>query len=161
MSQPNPVAELFCRHGASDRGADGLYLPGWSVGDWAALLSQARSVTLGRNDVLIKRGQAERSLFLVASGALEVNAGGGGSMGPLLREGPGAVIGEIAFFDGGTRSATVWAIEPAELLALERQDIEAFAAQHPARGLELLFALGRVLAFRVRRSEHRPRSDAC
>lgn len=81
-------------------------------------------------------------------------------MGSLFREGPGAVIGEIAFFDGGMRSATVWAIDPTQLLALERQDIETFAAQHATRGQELLSALGRVLASRVWRSEHRRRGDA-
>lgn len=155
------IAELFRRHCADDRGADALYLPGWALEEWADLLSHAKVITLGRNEVLVKRGQAERSLFLVASGALEVNTGGSGStMGHLFREGPGAVIGEIAFFDGGPRSATVWAIEPSQLLTLERKDIENFAAQHSARGLELLFALGRVLAFHVRRSEHSRRSDA-
>jgi CRP-like cAMP-binding protein len=161
MMQVSQIAEWFCRHCAEDRGADALYLPAWSGDDWAALLSNARAVALARNDVLIKRGQTEASLFLVASGALQVNADGGGStMGNLFREGPGSVIGEIAFFDGGIRSATVWAIEPAQLLALERKDIESFALQHPARGLDLLFALGRVLAFRVRRSEQRRRVDA-
>lgn len=155
------TAEFFRRHCADDHGADALYLPGWSAQEWSALLAQAQLVALARNEVLIKRGQTERSIFLVASGALEVSAGGGGStMGSLFREGAGAVIGEIAFFDGGTRSATVWAIEPTQLLALERKDIETFAAQHPVRGLELLFALGRVLAFRVRRSEQRRRADA-
>ena len=158
---PTQAAELFCRHCAVDHRADALYLPGWSADDWAALLARSKSITLARNDVLIKRGQVEQSLFLVASGALEVNAGGGGTaMGGLFREGPGAVIGEIAFFDGGKRSATVWAIQPTQLLALERTDIESFAEQNPARGFELLFALGRVLAFRVRRSEHRTRADA-
>jgi CRP-like cAMP-binding protein len=148
------MVEFLCRHCAVEHGADALYLPAWTVDDWAALLAQARVVTLARNDVLMKRGQTEQSLYLVASGALEVNASSGGlAMGTLFREGPGAVIGEIAFFDGGKRSATVWATEPSELLSLTRQDIEGFAAQRGARGLELLFALGRVLAFRVRRSE--------
>lgn len=161
MTPTSRAARLFHAQGAQDRGADGLYLPEWSLDDWAALLAHAKLVKLAPHDVLIKRGQAERSLFLVASGALEVNASGGGStMGPLVREGAGAVIGEIAFFDGSPRSATVWATEPTELLALERFDIERFAGEHPARGLELLFALGRVLAFRVRRSEHRRRADA-
>lgn len=148
------IAEFFCQHCAVEHGADTLYLPAWTLGDWVALLAQAQIVTLARSEVLMKRGQAEQSLYLVASGALEVNPGSGGlAMGTLLREGPGAVIGEIAFFDGGARSATVWATEPSQLLALARPDIEAFAAQHAERGLELLFALGRVLAFRVRRSE--------
>ncbi len=155
------AAALFSRHCADDHGADALYLPRWTAQDWSALLAHARVVALAPHEVLIKRGQAERSLFLVASGALEVSSGGaGGMLGSLFREGPGAVIGEIAFFDEGKRSATVWAIQPTQLLALERRDIEAFAAQHPARGIELLLALGRVLAFRVRRSEDRRRADA-
>jgi CRP-like cAMP-binding protein len=155
------TADFFRRHCAEDHGANALYLPVWSMADWAALLVRARGITLAANEVLIKRGQTEQSLFLVASGALEVSSGGAGAaMGSLFREGPGAVIGEIAFFDGGRRSATVWAVEPCRLLALERADIEAFAAQHPARGVELLLALGRVLAFRVRRSEQRRRADA-
>lgn len=155
------TAELFRRHCADDRGADALYLPRWSAQDWAALLDHAQVVDLAPNEVLIKRGQAEHSLFLVASGELEVSSGSAGAtMGSLHREGPGAVLGEIAFFDGGTRSATVWAIQPSQLLALDRQHIEAFAAQHPARGIELLLALGRVLAIRVRRSEQRKRADA-
>jgi CRP-like cAMP-binding protein len=155
------AAELFARHCATDHGADALYLPGWSATDWAALLARARVIALAPQDGLIKRGQSEQSLFLVASGVLEVSAGGTGSaMGSLFRERAGAVIGEIAFFDGGRRSATVWAVEPSRLLALERADVEAFAAEHPARAVEFLLALGRVLAFRVRRSEHRRRSDA-
>ncbi len=162
MQRPDllQAAEFFTGHCASERGADTLWLPGWSVDDWAMLLSEARTVELSPNQVLIKRGLSERSLFLVVSGALEVSAPGtGGSMGILFREGPGALIGEIAFFDGGKRSATVWATEPTRLLSLERKDVEAFAARHPQRGLELLFALGRVLAFHVRRSEQRAAAD--
>lgn len=152
--QPTEIAGFFWRHCARDHGADALHLPAWSLEDWTALLERARSVTLARNDVLTKRGQAEQQLYLLASGSLQVNAGAVGlAMGTLFSESPGAVVGEIAFFDGGQRSATVWATEPSLLMALTRPHIEAFAAERHARGLELLFALGRVFAFRVRRSE--------
>jgi CRP/FNR family transcriptional regulator, cyclic AMP receptor protein len=152
--QPTQIAEFFWRHCADDHGTDALHLPAWSLEDWTALLVHAQVSTLARDDVLMKRGQAEQQLYLLASGALEVNAGVAGlAMGTLFRESPGAVIGEIAFFDGGKRSATVWATEPSLLVALRRRDIEAFAAERCQRGMELLFALGRVLAFRVRRSE--------
>ena len=155
------LAERLNRRCAEDHGIDALYLPGWTADDWATLLDRARPVALARNEVLIKKGQADGAMYLVASGQIEVNATGGNSaMGTLFREGPGAVIGEIAFFDGGKRSATAWALEPTELLALERADIEAFAAERPARALELMFALGRVLAHRVRHSEQRKRIDA-
>lgn len=155
------AAEFFRRHCAEDHGANALYLPDWTAEDWAALLGQARGVALSANDVLIRRGQTEQSLFLVISGALEVSpAGADPSMGSLYREGPGGVIGEIAFFDGGRRSASVWAIEPSELMALTRQDLDVFSAYRPVRGVELLLGLSRVLAFRVRRSEQYRRADA-
>ncbi len=155
------AAPFFCAHCAQERGADTLYLPGWSEEDWRQLLARARAVELEPNQVLIRRGLSEQSLYLVLSGALQVSArGSGGSLGALFREGPGALIGEIAFFDGGRRSATVWAVEPTRLLSLERQDVEAFAADHPQRGLQLVLALGRVLAFHVRRSEQRPAADS-
>lgn len=56
----------------------------------------------------------------------------------------GAAIGEIAFFGGGNGPVKAWAIDLTRLLAKLRTDIEMFAAQHPARGNELLFALERV-----------------
>ncbi len=156
------VADFFRRHCAEDHGANALYLPGWSTQDWAALLSHARGVALAANEVLICRGQGEQSLFLVTSGALEVSpAGSDATLGNLYREGPGGVIGEIAFFDGGRRSASAWATEASELMALTREDLDLFTAHRPGRGVELLLGLSRVLAFRVRRSEHSRRIDAC
>lgn len=164
MSGPDlqEIAAFLCHHCARETGTGALYLPGWTTDDWATLLAGARVVDLAPSEVLIRRGlEAEHTLFLVTSGSLEVNArGGSGSLGGLFREGPGALIGEIAFFDGGKRSATVWALKPTRLLALDRQQVEAYAARHPQRGLELLFAVGRVLAFHVRRSEQRAATDA-
>ena len=153
--QPTEIAAFFWRHCANDHGTDALHLPAWSLEDWTALLAHAQVMALARNEVLTKRGQAEQQLYLLARGSLEVNAGAAGlAMGTLFRASPGAVIGEIAFFDGGQRSATVWATEPSLLVALSRPEIETFAANRSQRGIELLLALGRVLAFRVRRSEH-------
>ena len=74
----------------------------------------------------------------------------------MIRELLGAVIGEISFFDGKPRTATVWATKPTQLLRLDFEGWRAFAAAHPALGNELLFALGRALAFRLRRGEERP-----
>jgi CRP-like cAMP-binding protein len=151
------AAAFFQRHCAYERaGGDTLVLPSWNVDAWARLLAHAEPVALGTGDVLIKRGDDERAMFLVASGALEVASGEGrGAMGRMSRELPGSVVGEISFFDGRPRTATVWATEPTMLLRLERTAVERFAAAHPAQGLELLWALGRVLAARVRRGETR------
>lgn len=149
-------ASFFQRHCATGRDGDALFLPGWTVDDWRALLGHAREQTLGHGEVLIKDGDSGRGLYLVASGALEVTAGGspgGGTLGRLYREGPGSVFGEISFFDGKPRSATVWATQPTTLLRLDPDTLRTFSRDHPDLGQDLLFALGRVLAFRMRRGE--------
>lgn len=152
-----PHAAFFHAHCAVDRGAEALHLPGWSRDDWARLLAQAQPVVLAAGQVLMKRGDSDRAVYLVADGSLEVTgaAGGGDAMGGLVREPTGAVIGEVSFFDGLPRTATVWATRPTTLLRLDQAAVQAFAAASPARGLELLLALGRVLAFRLRRGEAR------
>ncbi len=153
------IADFFQRHCAVDRAADSPYLPEWTVDDWRALLRHARPVALGQGEALIRTGEHDRALYLVASGQLEVTSGAGRSesLGRLFREAPGSVIGEISFFDGLPRSASVWATHPAELLRLDVDGLFAFHAEHPALGHAFLLALGRVLAFRMRRGEDRRR----
>ena len=109
---------------------------------------------MAAGDVVIRRGDRERALYFVVGGALEVTASAAGSdaLGALSREHPGSVIGEISLFDGLPRTASVWAVEPTELLRLDIDGLHAFAREQPERAHELLFALGRVLAFRLRRS---------
>lgn len=160
LAQRRQDAERFRAHCGTDRGDDALLLPHWSVDDWMTLLASAREQRLGSGDVLMRAGQPQQSLYLVASGGLEVRAGTRGTLGAITRERPGAVIGEISFFDGGPRSATVWATESSRLLELDVAAMQAFFAAQPARGQELLMALARVLARRVRRSEGRRVSDA-
>ena len=157
MTVPDDQVALRLReHCAVDRHRDALFLPQWSHGDWSAFLALAREVTLNSAAVLIRAGQTENALYLVVSGGLEVRQGQpGDAFGTLQRERFGAVIGEISFFDDGARSATVWATEASRLLEFDRAAVMSFAAQHPARGLELLFALGRVMAWRMRRNEAR------
>lgn len=146
------TAAFFQQHCAAEQDGDALHLPGWTVDDWRALLAHARAQTLGHGEVLIKDGDSGRGLYFVASGALEVTAGGG-TLGRIYREGPGSVFGEISFFDGKPRSASVWATQPTLLLRLDPDTLRAFSREHPQLGQDLLFALGRVLAFRMRRGE--------
>ena len=150
------VAARFREHCAVDHHRDALYLPQWSQDDWSAFLALARPVSLDSAAALIRAGEAANALYLVISGGLEVRHGQpGDALGTLQRERFGAVIGEISFFDDGARSATVWATEGSRLLEFDRAAVMSFATQHPPRGLELLFALGRVMAWRMRRHEAR------
>ena len=148
-------ASLFHLHSQREGGADALRLPNWPVDTWQALFAHASRLHLGNGDVLIRRGEQDRALYFVVSGELEVRARTHRSdtLGQLFRESPGSVFGEISLFDGKPRTATVWAIRPTDLLRLDLDGLQAFMAEHPVRANELLFALGQVLALRLRRGE--------
>ena len=103
-------------------------------------------------DGLIRLGKQERALHFVVDGALEVSQSTGRSdtLGSMFRKLPDSVFGKVALFDGLPRSASVWAIKPTSLLRLSYDDLRAFTAEHVTLANELLFALGRVMALRVR-----------
>jgi CRP-like cAMP-binding protein len=58
---------------------------------------------------------------------------------------PGAVLGEIAFLDGGERTASVEAIEPVEALGLTRSAFAEIVGKHQGLAMRLLQAMARRL----------------
>ena len=63
----------------------------------------------------------------------------------LATLGPGAIFGELAMFDGDSRSATVEAVEDTELLALPATDMRTLIRQHSEMAEKLVVALTRRL----------------
>ena len=121
----------------------------------------ARGVTrrFASEEVLWKRGDEPRGLFIVLEGAVRVVSGSGGRQYVLHREGPGGTLGEVPLFGGGTYPATVIAEEPTECLVLSLQAIEAAVARDPRLATLLLGRLsGRVreLATRLDRVTTQP-----
>jgi len=153
------AATFFQQHCTDDRASDSLHLKNWSVDDWRALFSHAQTISVPTGTALVRTGEQERALYFVLDGALEVSpsTGRGDTLGPLFRERPGSVFGEISLFDGLPRTASVWAIQPSTLLRLTYDGLQAFTTQHAALANDLVFALGRVLATRMRRGEARNR----
>lgn len=150
---------VFQLHCAQDRADDALLLPHWSVDDWRALLAHASVLSVPAGEVAVRHGDCERAIYLVLDGALEMSAAAGRheTLGALSRVEPGAVFGEISLFDGQPRLGSVWAVEPTRLLRLHLDGLSAFAREHPQRGHELLLALGRVLALRLRHGSKKVR----
>ena len=136
---------------------EALWLPDWRDEDWDLLFGfmDIRSVPSGQ--ALIRRGEPDRTLYFVLRGELEiiVQSSDGLTMGRVARVGAGAVLGELAFFDGGPRSATAWALTPCEVAAMSPDQYAAFEMASPGLARSLLFALGRVLATRLRRTTAR------
>ena len=123
--------------------------PSWRDEDWYQLFqfTSFRSVTAG--DALIRHGEPNRTLYFVLHGNLEVivPSGDGLSMGRVALVGAASVLGELAFFDGGPRSAGAWALDDCEVAAMTPDQYSAFEQSSPDLARQLFFALGRILAF--------------
>ena len=143
--------------GAIGAAGEELRLPDWRVQDWKQLFefTSIRSVMPG--DALIRSGEPDQTLYFVLHGKLEVivRSNDGMSMGRVALVGAGSVLGELAFFDGGPRSAGAWAVDTCEVAAMSPEQYAAFEGANPALAHELLFALGRLLAIRLRKTNAR------
>ena len=143
---------VFVRESARTGAPDRLMLPQWSAEDWGHLLSSTTVTPFRTSDVVIQRGVADRALYLVADGVLEVGVTtfDGVSVSSLARIGTASVIGEQSFFDGEARSANVWAVTDGTLLRWEFDQYMRFGAEQPALARDFLFAVARVISTRLR-----------
>lgn len=123
--------------------------------DQVAELAKVRSYSA--RSVVVTQGEPALALFVILRGRLKV-----ASCGPDGRDtvlgimGEHEVFGEIALIDGGPRSATCTAVEPCELLVLERPLFLKLLESSPGISLKLLH----VLAQRLRRLSQRSEDAA-
>jgi CRP-like cAMP-binding protein len=150
---PASEFQLLC---AQDREDDTLFLPTWAVDDWQTLFACCTSVQVASGSMVIQRGDRERALYFVVSGALVARE----AAGVLYHEHPGSVFGEVALFDGRPRSVSVYAVRHSRLLRMDLAALLGFSRERPTRSNEFMLALGRVLAFRLRRAEQRADPEA-
>lgn len=123
--------------------------------EWDRLLAVMERRRFTAGDVVMRAGDVDRSLYLIATGTVEVRVGEGRDARTVRVQGPGTILGEVAFFDGRPRSATVRALEDGEVLRLGDEAFHGLAGRHPDLGRKILLDLGRVLAVRLRQAEAR------
>ena len=102
-------------------------------------------------DLLVKQGDADRTMYLLAQGTLQVFVTGGPpgrQRIAILR--PGSVVGEPACSADGPRMANVEAMTPCVVWALRGPRLEELSAAQPALALRILRAAGAVMAVRMR-----------
>lgn len=156
-TETDTVIAAFLKGVAAQSSGEGLVPGKWSDGDWERLFAFTSVRTVRDGDALIQRGDPDRTLYFVLRGELEVvfPLGDGQSLAPLTRISAGSVIGEQSFFDRQKRSASVWAVGNCDVAALTPDQYEVFAKANPALARDLLFALGAILAMRLRRTTTR------
>lgn len=105
--------------------------------------SVATEIDLKEGEVLFEQGDEGDALYAIISGSLEFSI--------LSREGrklsldvmrPGALFGEIALFDPGTRTATVTALEPSRVRGVKNKDVLSAIRQTPELAVDLIQLAG-------------------
>ena len=116
------------------------------------LLSAVRVEEVSRGHEIVRQGDAGNEAFVVARGALKVVRREGADDETLLAQlGPGAIFGEMALISESPRSASVVALEPAQLLVLARDELERAAEDAPELSAQLsAFCHGRMHANLIR-----------
>jgi len=108
------------------------------------IASRAKVHYLLRGDVLVRQGAESNSVYVVASGRFEVLVEGHESA--INEIGAGEPIGEIGFFAGIARTATIVAARDSVVIELDRDAFDDVARQVPSIYPTMLRTLGRRLA---------------
>ncbi|MFN3470723.1 MAG: Crp/Fnr family transcriptional regulator [Novosphingobium sp.] len=110
------------------------------------IIARGQVRTFKSGQVLISQGEEGSTLFIVLKGLARVSMVAANGREIILDYAePGHVLGEIAFLDGGERTATVEAIEPVEALVLSRSAFSDIIERHKGLALRLLKAMARRL----------------
>ena len=121
-------------------------LGGCSAEELADIAARGAVRTFKVGQPIILQGDPGDTLWIVLSGLARVSMVAANGREIVLDYAErGAVLGEIAFLDGGERTASVEAIEPVEALSLGRAAFAEIIGKHQGLALRLLQAMARRL----------------
>lgn len=119
------------------------------------LAELARSRTYAPGEQVVREGDAGDSLFVIASGAVDVVVGEGSEEKTLAVLGPPSSFGEMSLVDREVRSATVRAREECVALQLGADDLAAFRKRSRDGFTLFLVNVCRVLSSRLRETNRK------
>ena len=128
---------------------------GLAPADADALAALAREEVFQKGQIIFRERDPGGKLYLILTGAIDVSkSAADGTLLPLARLGRGEILGEIAAFDGGPRSATAAAGVVAET-HLASWDVAAFhryLSARPQAAVLILTGLLKKLGARLRQT---------
>ncbi|MEI7679693.1 MAG: SulP family inorganic anion transporter [Betaproteobacteria bacterium] len=81
--------------------------------------------------VLCKQGDFSSEIYFLKNGSLEIVTDVNGAEVRLSKLGDGAMVGEMAFYSGDIRSATIRAKAPSQVYVLDKQSLLRLRESHP------------------------------
>lgn len=135
--------------------ATGAFLQALGPDERAALAANGTEVQLRAGQRLFSEGEQGDALYIVRGGQVALTFSGDGRDICLETIGPGGVVGEIALFSPGPRTATATASTDLDALRIERAHLEQLLLAYPRVPLALLEVLGARLRATDQRVQHR------
>jgi CRP-like cAMP-binding protein len=103
------------------------------------LIAGGRTRHIREKELIFSKGDRAAQVFLILDGRVKVSASSADGKEIIFAIlGPGELLGEIALMAGTEHSASVFAIEPTDLLAFERKDFLELIQKDPNFALSLL-----------------------
>jgi CRP/FNR family cyclic AMP-dependent transcriptional regulator len=133
---------------AHENSADLLFMPEATASDWAVVFSHAEVRRVGAGLALVQAGEDDRALYMLTEGTVGVRLPRDESAFKTI-DAP-SVVGELAFFDGRPRSATLDAVTDVEVVRLDQPAFDRLGEAAPALARAMLRDLARILALRLR-----------
>jgi CRP/FNR family transcriptional regulator, cyclic AMP receptor protein len=133
---------------AHEDSADLLFMPEATASDWATVFSHAEVRRVGAGLAVVQAGEQDRALYLLTEGTVGVRLPR--DEGAFKTIDAPSVLGELAFFDGRPRSATLDAVTDVEVVRLDAGAFARLSAEAPELAHAMLLDLARILALRLR-----------
>jgi CRP-like cAMP-binding protein len=131
--------------------AEDAFRPDFTLAHWRTLAPYLSRHEIAAGDLLIKQGDSDRTMYLIAAGTMLVYLSDGvpGSHRvAILRA--GSIVGEPGLFGPVVRMANVEAMTACTVFALRAPRLDELSRDAPLTAAELLRAAGAVMAVRLR-----------
>jgi len=151
---------LIAGYSSLDAGPEELALQdipvftGLSEVEQAFIAARLRRAHYKPGEIVIRQGDSDRNLYIVANGTTTVRVGAAGTERQvrLASYARGTIFGEMALLDRQPRSATVTADNDVVCYVLSEATFQALIAERPVIAVRLLANVARELSARLRQA---------
>ena len=105
-----------------------------------------RGIEADNGLIIIRQGEPGNCMFVIQSGEVEAIAEADGRELRLRTMGPNDFFGEMALFEQETRTATIRAVGPAQVLTIDKKNFLAGIHEDPS----LAFRVVQTMSHRIR-----------
>jgi CRP-like cAMP-binding protein len=108
--------------------------------------------TFSKGEIIVKEGDTDRNLFLLAKGlvSVRIHLPESDRYKRLVTYSPGVTFGEMAFLDGSPRSADVWSDEDSETYVLSPAEFSVLQNESPQIAIKLVRNIALEISDRLR-----------